>query len=149
MTDEAGSTKYDGLPGTGGCACGDIRFRVTGPSLVALNCHCVDCRRASGSAFASVFAVNEAHFQILHGHPKTFETTSTTGGIVVRSFCGRCGSPLYGRSSNKSDLVVVHASTMDDSSGHNPQISIFTRDLPSWALPHAALPRFTEGPPKP
>lgn len=146
MADGKDPTKHSSSLNEGGCACGDIRFRITGPSLMALNCHCVDCRRASGSAFASVFAVNEAHFQIRHGHPKAFETTSTTGGVVVRSFCGRCGSPLFGRSSNKSDLVVVHASTLDDSSEHSPQISIFTRDLPPWAIPRADLPSFAEGP---
>ena len=39
---------------TGGCACGAIRYVCTAEPLLALNCHCRACQRASGSAFAAI-----------------------------------------------------------------------------------------------
>lgn len=48
----------------GGCACGAVRFVVTGrPERVSL-CHCMTCRRVHGSAFGSyaMFARGAVHF---------------------------------------------------------------------------------------
>jgi hypothetical protein len=36
-------------PITGGCYCGKVRFRVSGPNLRQSNCHCANCRRAAGA----------------------------------------------------------------------------------------------------
>jgi Glutathione-dependent formaldehyde-activating enzyme len=42
---------------SGGCACGAIRYRCAAEPIVAWNCHCCDCQRASGGAFTPVFYV--------------------------------------------------------------------------------------------
>lgn len=36
---------------TGGCYCGAVGYEVTDAFTYAQNCHCSDCRRATGSAF--------------------------------------------------------------------------------------------------
>jgi hypothetical protein len=41
------------VPFTGGCACGAVRYECAAEPFMALNCHCRDCQRASGSAYAS------------------------------------------------------------------------------------------------
>jgi hypothetical protein len=41
------------IPFAGGCACGAIRYECTAEPIMALNCHCRDCQRASGTAYAS------------------------------------------------------------------------------------------------
>jgi hypothetical protein len=43
---------------TGGCLCGAMRFRAQGEPLDVASCHCVNCRKMSGAAFATfvVFA---------------------------------------------------------------------------------------------
>ena len=42
---------------TGGCQCGVIRYEVTGIPQQVCVCHCMDCQRQSGSAFAAVDAL--------------------------------------------------------------------------------------------
>ena len=37
---------------TGGCMCGACRYEAAGDMLWAAYCHCRDCQRATGSAFA-------------------------------------------------------------------------------------------------
>jgi len=40
------SEAYDG-----GCACGGVRYRVTGRPMFVHACHCKRCQRLSGAAF--------------------------------------------------------------------------------------------------
>ncbi len=36
---------------SGGCACGAIRYRSTGPARYMGNCHCRHCQQATGGAY--------------------------------------------------------------------------------------------------
>ena len=38
---------------TGGCLCGAIRYESAGEPQFALQCHCRDCQRASGSGYVA------------------------------------------------------------------------------------------------
>lgn len=49
-------------PFTDDCACGAIRYTCRAEPLASLNCHCRDCQRASGSAFAAALIVPAASF---------------------------------------------------------------------------------------
>jgi hypothetical protein len=42
------------VPIAAGCACGAICYECTADALFALNCHCLDCQRETGSAFAPI-----------------------------------------------------------------------------------------------
>jgi hypothetical protein len=52
-------------PFTGGCACGAVRYECTAEPLGSINCHCRDCQRASGTAYASVLRVPAASFRVI------------------------------------------------------------------------------------
>src|SRR5262249_39477954 len=81
---------------TGGCACGAIRYEVTAEPIVTFNCHCRDCQKTTGGAYAPVFYVPANAFKITKGTPKYFGTTSEMIGDNVRGFCPECGSRLFG-----------------------------------------------------
>ena len=51
-------------PITGGCACGAIRYEASAEPLLMFNCHCEDCRHASGGAFVSALSLRPSspHF---------------------------------------------------------------------------------------
>ena len=50
----------------GGCLCGAIRYEINGEPFRTANCHCDDCRRATGSAFATNIFVEEKNLKILY-----------------------------------------------------------------------------------
>jgi len=81
---------------TGRCACGAITFAFdTDPQFIA-NCHCNDCKRASGGEMATFFGVPESDFTLLSGSPKPFHYVANSGKGLDRNFC-LTADPAYSR----------------------------------------------------
>ena len=57
---------------TGGCMCGAVRYECEVEPIAMGNCHCRDCQRATGSAFAAAILVPTS-------------TVNITGGEILRS----------------------------------------------------------------
>ena len=58
------------FPQPGGCQCGSVRYQVTGPPRMVYACHCTECQRQSGAAFALAFSLPD--------QPATIQTTANT-----------------------------------------------------------------------
>lgn len=89
----------------GSCLCGRIRFEIDGDLAGIQLCHCSQCRRASGSAFAANLPVSADNFQLIAGAPKSFESSPGK----ERLFCGDCGSPIISRTDRVPGMVRVRA----------------------------------------
>ena len=74
---------------TGGCNCGEVRYRIEGAPLRTGLCHCATCRRQSGSAF-SFFAIWPRASVRLSGELACWQARA--GG---ERFCPGCGSQLF------------------------------------------------------
>lgn len=81
---------------TGGCTCGAVRFAVRGRPLRAGLCHCLDCRKTSGSTF-SFFAVYSRN-----AFSHTGELTTFQG----RSFCLVCGCRIVNLRDDEAEIMV-------------------------------------------
>jgi len=127
---------------TGGCACGAIRYAFSGKPVVAFNCHCRACQRATGSASSSVLSVPKASFRLVQGQPRQFVTTGDSGGKVHRHFCADCGSPVFSLLTSYSDITAVVAASLDDPSWHQPMADLFTANAQPWDNMDPALPKF-------
>ena len=64
---------------TGGCLCGAIRYESSGEPVFALQCHCRDCQRQSGSAYVAAVRVPAAEFHITKGNPKHYIAKADSG----------------------------------------------------------------------
>jgi len=84
-------------PGRGGCACGAIRYECAGAPLAMFNCHCTDCRRASGGAFVAVALFKVSSLRLVQGEPRYHRVTGDSGRWTDRGFCAACGTPLFAR----------------------------------------------------
>jgi len=132
------------LPFSGGCACGAVRYECTGEPILAMNCHCRDCQRASGSAYASALFVAAESFRITHGELRYHVVTRGDDNRVGRGFCAACGCPVAATQS-AYPIAIVYAASLDDPSGHRPTLDIFAASAQPWDHLDPGLPKFARG----
>lgn len=133
---------------SGGCACGAIRYESTARPVLMLHCHCRDCQRSSGGPFSSFTIVPAAAFKLLRGSLRFHASPSEAGGQTHRGFCADCGSPVAVRSDAVPQVVAIRTASLDDSSGYNQQMDVWTSDAQPWDGMDPALPKFQKYPPQ-
>ena len=117
----------------GGCACGQLRVATRGePDRVGV-CHCMTCRKTTGSVL-SVFAIFPKDRVRIEGRYECWE--SSPGDR--RCFCPDCGSQVFEFS---GDEVEVKAGTFDDPNAVAPAYEIWTVRREHW-LPQTRLPSY-------
>ncbi|MDX2169951.1 MAG: GFA family protein [Deltaproteobacteria bacterium] len=120
------------LPLTGGCHCGALRYQITQPPLMVYNCHCTNCRRIGGGAFATPITVLEASFAFTQGEPRTYEWQSDAGNTRVGWLCGTCGSRIAHGQRPSSSVLSLRSGTLDDAGWVEPVGDIWTRSALPW-----------------
>jgi hypothetical protein len=122
----------------GGCACGAVRYQFSGRPLFSVNCHCRDCQRETGSAFAPILIVPSATFAVIRGSPKRFDVLADNGRTTTRMFCGDCGSSLFGAG---PDTVNIRVGSLDDPSSFRPSMDVYTASAQPWDFMNPDLPK--------
>lgn len=89
---------------TGGCYCGDVRYRIEGPVLRSTTCRCDSCAR-SIDAHVAWLTVPSDGVVLVAGEPER-----RTDGPVTRTFCGRCGTKLTYRDDGRGETDVTVSS---------------------------------------
>ena len=120
-------------PLTGGCSCGAIRYTISAFPLLLYACHCTQCQRQSGSAFALNMPVATTALRVTAGTPQDWTRRTTAGDAMVRSFfCGTCGNRIYASRDTRPASVNVRAGTLDDTSWLMPVAHFFMGDAQRW-----------------
>ena len=122
---------------TGGCLCGTIRYEVNAEPQRIQNCHCDDCRKVTGSAFASNIFVAEDDVVITQGEPKSFSHAADSGNTMTKEFCANCGSQLFGLGSGRPGIKNIKVGSIDDASFVQPMRNVFVKR----ALPFTQIDR--------
>jgi hypothetical protein len=122
----------------GGCACGYVRYEVSGAPAKETICHCSTCRRTSGAPFVAWFTVPAQGYRILAGAPARFESSAE----AERTFCPRCGTALTYRSRRFTDEVDVTTCSLDEPERIPPRDHTYVRSRLSWVKVADGLPEF-------
>jgi hypothetical protein len=130
---------------SGGCACGAIRYESDAEPTVMLNCHCSDCRKASGSGHAAIVIVQKSTLQ-LSGEARFHELRGGSGGTIERGFCPDCGSPLFVRLERFPNVLGVQTGSLDDPALHKPSMDLYTDSAPAWDMMGPETRKFARGP---
>lgn len=120
---------------SGGCQCGAIRYRITGPLGHAGICHCRMCQKAFGSWGAALVTVPSQRLAWTRGTPSEFRSSA----IVARGFCKDCGTPLY-MSEDRSGVYDLAIGTLDDPRQAPPTEQVGIESKLPWFDGLATLP---------
>lgn len=130
----------------GACLCGAIGYEVADAFEYAMNCHCADCRRATGAAFKSFAGIARDRLAIVKGNDTLliFGDPAEAANHDVR--CRSCGSLLY---SVVRDGAFAHVTmgTLVDTPAIRPQRHIFVGSKAPWFTITDDLPQHDRFPP--
>jgi hypothetical protein len=115
----------------GGCLCGRVRYGAHAEPVFVGVCHCTDCQRFTGSAFATVVALPAAALKIT-GTLKTFTKSGDTGKSMHRRFCPECGSCIMDEADGLPGIVMLNAGSLDDPSWVKPQSEVYCDSAQPW-----------------
>jgi hypothetical protein len=125
----------------GGCLCGAVRYRVEGPPLRSGTCHCRSCRKTASSTQLPFAAYPTSAYRLLQGEPVAFN--SSPG--VVRTFCGRCGSPLTYAQLADPDQLDVMTGSLDEPDAAPATYHVFVGEKLGWDVIGDGLPAYEAG----
>jgi hypothetical protein len=105
---------------------------VTGEPVRVSACHCLDCKKRSGSAFA-VQARWPAEQVGLEGRSKSWTHRADSGNRVTHHFCPDCGSDVHYEIEGKFDgLVAIPLGAFDDPFFASPAFSVWEERKHTW-----------------
>ena len=125
---------------TGRCRCGAVQYEVADAFLYAANCHCSQCRAATGSAFKSFAGIEKEKLEITEG----FDDLAIFGEERLNDTrCAACGSFLY---SVVRDGAYVHVAmgSLVDVPTIRPEEHIFVGSKAPWFEITDDLPQHEE-----
>ena len=125
---------------SGECYCRAVRYTVADAFAYALNCHCSNCRRATGSAFKPFAGIGRDRLGITRGEDNLMIFGDENGNDTR---CKVCGSFLY---SVVGDGAFVHVAmgTLVDDPTIRPTKHIFVGSKAPWFTITDDLPQHEE-----
>ncbi len=117
---------------TASCRCDQLRATATGEPLRVSVCHCLACKKRSGSAFA-VQARWPAEAVVIEGRSKTWVSIADSGNRISFHFCPECGSDVHYEIEGKFDgLVAIPLGAFDDPWFARPGFSVWEERKHPW-----------------
>ena len=110
----------------GGCACGAVRYRLLAAPIRVHCCHCTNCQRQTGSAFALNAIVETAAIKTLRGKPEAVPVPREHGFHDIHR-CRKCGVAVWSDYGRRPGIRFVRVGTLDDPSALRPDMHIYTR----------------------
>jgi hypothetical protein len=106
------------------CSCGQLSAVCTGEPAVVSVCHCLACKRRTGSAFGYGAYFREDQV-VIAGTATEFVRIGDDGGRLSNFFCPICGASVFGRNSGMSGIVSVPVGTFADPAFPPPTLSVY------------------------
>lgn len=98
-------------------------------------CHCLDCRKITGSTYSTNIIVPGDGFEVTSGSPKTIAKKADSGKTITSHFCGDCGSTLWRDGETFGDAKVIKVGIMDDLDAvtkAKPAVELYVPERVEW-----------------
>jgi len=96
---------------SGHCECGRVRYEVDGEIEDFSHCHCAQCRRLHGAAYATFAGVPRDKFRYVSGESDISVYASSESND--RIFCATCGSNILVDAKEEPEALYLSMSTVD------------------------------------
>jgi len=124
----------------GGCLCGRVRFEISSEIKNIIYCHCSQCRKAQGSAFATNGNVDIEGFRFIAGEDELTGYESSPG--QTKYFCKTCGSPIISKNESAPNRVRVRLGVIESDINERPTAHIFATSKANWEDIEGDLPQY-------
>jgi hypothetical protein len=115
---------------TGHCECGRVKFEVDGDIKDFSHCHCSQCRRLHGAAYATFAGVAKDAFRYVSGDSDIKSYWSSEKN--ERVFCGNCGSNIMVISNTEPDSCYLSMSAIEGDPPRPEGYHIFVGSVAPW-----------------
>lgn len=126
----------------GYCECRRVRFEVDGSIEDFSHCHCSQCRRMHGAAFATFAGVARSGFRYVCGEGEITHYASSSDHD--RTFCRVCGSNIYVALDDEPESLYLSMSTLEGDPQRPSGYHIYVGSKAPWHEIADSLPRFEE-----
>ncbi|MEM9631987.1 MAG: GFA family protein [Pseudomonadota bacterium] len=134
------------------CRCGQLRAVCQGEPVRVSVCHCLECQKRSGSAFATQARWPDENV-VLSGDYKEWSRIADSGHKATYSFCPDCGSTLAYVIEGWPGVTAIPVGAFADPDFPPPRFSVYEHRKHAWAqvlgenVEHSSDPRiaFTQG----
>ena len=114
----------------GNCECKKISFEITQEIKYFSHCHCSQCRRCHGSAFASFIEVEESFFK--YNSDIKYLKSYASSKDCQRIFCQICGSNIMFLHKSKPEKYYVSAGLLNGDLSLPEAHHVFVGSKANW-----------------
>lgn len=126
-------------PVEGGCFCGAVRYRVRAVPMFVHCCHCTDCQKQTGAAFAINALIEASNVELIAGAPIRTTQKTDSGRPHDLYRCEFCLSALWSDYGRREVMIFLRVASLDAPGAITPDVHIFTRSKLPWVeLPAGA-----------
>ena len=131
---------------TGYCECRRVRFEVDAEINDYSHCHCSQCRRMHGAAFATFAGLPKSKFRYLSGESELTHYASSDDHDRV--FCRVCGSNILVDLDGDPDNSYVSMSTIEGDPPRPEGYHIYVGSKAPWHEINDSLKQYDEDVPE-
>jgi hypothetical protein len=106
-------------------------------------CHCLNCQRQTGSAFVINLLIETDRVELLAGEPAAVEVPRDDGSTQRIWRCPECQVAVFSQY-GRPEVRFVRGGTLDDPTGIEPDVHIYTRSKVAWLALPDSVPAFAE-----
>jgi len=125
---------------SGRCECGRVTYEIDADITEFSHCHCSQCRRLHGAAYATFGAVVRDKFRYVSGEADIKVYASSD--INDRLFCAECGSNILVESKPEPDVYYICMGTVDGKPPCPPGFHAYVGSKAAWHEITDDLPQY-------
>ena len=130
----------------GHCECNRVSYEADCEILDLSHCHCSQCRRLHGAAFATFASIKTDKFRYLSGEDDIKNFASSDD--LKRVFCRNCGSNILVSLNDVPEILYLSMGAIDGNPAHPEADHIYVGSKAPWYEITDGSVQYDEAPPE-